>query len=281
MTIAGVLVAGALVLAPGVALADDTNQTATAINKAVAAEGTAPVAANDAVSVPEQGSQPLAMDTAGAEITLKLPAEGRGERVGATTVYDGSRDGSQIAVQPVTNGMRALVQIDDPSAPSKYRFAVGGDVSRLELLGDGGAAGYNAQGEQITTIDAPWARDANGKNVPTRYEVDGLNLIQVVDHRGGNYAYGIVADPKITSYWWGWTVKLSRYETEAVAAMSATGAAAYLAARLPHPIAKAAVAAGAVGIIYLARAAIRRGKCVAFKIPRVWPPTVIPWIEGC
>lgn len=48
-------------------------------------------------------------------------------------------------------------------------------------------------------IAPPWAHDAAGKAVPTHYEIDGTTLVQVVEHKGGNYSYGITADPH-----WGW-----------------------------------------------------------------------------
>lgn len=65
---------------------------------------------------------------------------------------------------------------------------------------DGSAVITGAAGELLVTTTSPWAVDAGGAPVPTRYEVDGNNLIQVVDHGDGDYAYPIVADP---TYWWG------------------------------------------------------------------------------
>lgn len=44
-------------------------------------------------------------------------------------------------------------------------------------------------------IAKPWARDSKGKDVPTRLETRGSVLIQVVEHRGGGFAYPIVGDP--------------------------------------------------------------------------------------
>jgi hypothetical protein len=37
-----------------------------------------------------------------------------------------------------------------------------------------------------------------GREVPTHYEIDGTTLVQVIDHRGGDWQYGITADPN----WW-------------------------------------------------------------------------------
>ena len=44
----------------------------------------------------------------------------------------------------------------------------------------------------------PWVVDSHGMSVPTHFEVEGgANLVQIIEHRGGDYTYGIVADP-----WW-------------------------------------------------------------------------------
>jgi len=55
----------------------------------------------------------------------------------------------------------------------------------------------NADGAPIAQLATPWARDANGRDVPTRFEIDGTTVVQVVEHRGAGFAYGITADP-----WW-------------------------------------------------------------------------------
>lgn len=50
---------------------------------------------------------------------------------------------------------------------------------------------------ELGRIAAPWARDATGRAVPTRYEIRGSTLVQVVEHRGGNVSYPVVADPSV------------------------------------------------------------------------------------
>jgi len=49
----------------------------------------------------------------------------------------------------------------------------------------------------VTHIAPAWARDANGRDVPTFYEIEETTLVQVVKHRGGDWAYGITADPSV------------------------------------------------------------------------------------
>lgn len=51
-------------------------------------------------------------------------------------------------------------------------------------------------------LDELVAVDANGAAVPTRYEIDGTTLTQVVE-TDARTAYPVVADP--SCWWWVWT----------------------------------------------------------------------------
>jgi hypothetical protein len=102
-----------------------------------------------------------------------------------------------LVVEDTPQGLRALVHIDSPEAPERFDFPIGGDVATLRLTEDGGAAALNELGEVITVAAPPWATDAIGTSVPTHDEIHGTTLTQVVEHHGGTYTYGIVADP-----WW-------------------------------------------------------------------------------
>jgi hypothetical protein len=53
---------------------------------------------------------------------------------------------------------------------------------------------------ELGVIAAPWARDANGRAIPTRYEIQGTTLVQVVDHRRPGVVYPVVADPNLFSW---------------------------------------------------------------------------------
>lgn len=47
----------------------------------------------------------------------------------------------------------------------------------------------------IIGVAPAWAVDASGRRVPTRFQLDGDTLIQVVEHASGEFNYPIVADP--------------------------------------------------------------------------------------
>lgn len=88
----------------------------------------------------------------------------------------------------------ALLLIHSHDAPTEYRFenAVP-DGHTAELQPDGSVRFFDSDGNESGGIATPWALDANGEEVPTRYTLDGTTLIQAIDHEGA--AYPIVADP--------------------------------------------------------------------------------------
>lgn len=186
-------VLGALA-APGTAFAANDEVTFREIEAALVAEPSAPPALDVApFDLPALGS--AVMELSG-DTEMGLPAEGRGVTVENTTLFDaaGTAD-AQIALQSVAGGTRALINIDNAQAPERYEFPMGGDVSSLRENPDGSVAAYDAAGQLVGGFAAPWARDANGADVPTHFEVDGTTLTQVIPHRSLNVAYGVTADP--------------------------------------------------------------------------------------
>ena len=67
--------------------------------------------------------------------------------------------------------------------------------SRIQLLPNGGVLITGARGEFLGGLLAPWAKDANGANVATHYEVHGNSVVQVIDATPSALAYPVVADP--------------------------------------------------------------------------------------
>lgn len=90
-------------------------------------------------------------------------------------------------------------------------------MAHLEQQPDGSVNAYDSESEPVARIASAWARDANGRDVPTFYEIEGTTLVQVVRHHGGDWAYGITADPSLEFHWY-WPHKarvwFNRGETE-------------------------------------------------------------------
>lgn len=158
------------------------------------------------VDIPMSTRGPVSVGAGQFAVSLGLPHLTEKPAVrdaGGTVVYaDGSRP-ANVAVQPLTSGFRALVNIKDASAPREYRFPVNGPTgshltSSADLLGVEYDTGelflLDAAGHVITGFEAAWAKDANGAPVPTHYRLEGNTVVQVVEF-DQNTAFPVVADP--------------------------------------------------------------------------------------
>lgn len=99
------------------------------------------------------------------------------------------------------DSMQVLTLTSGPedSDTTDYTVTVDGVDSHLQLI-DGGAVGVidEATGDQIATVHAPWAVDAEGAAVETSFSVAGDTLTQVVQHRSEDVAYPVVSDPWVS-----------------------------------------------------------------------------------
>lgn len=162
----------------------------------------AAVEANSEVAVPQEAESDVSAIAAdGSHLRFSIPAQGPASVRGETTVFDGAGAANSVAVQRTVGGVRALVGIAAPEAAERYAFTASGDAASLALQDDGAVLASRADGTTIGRVAKPWARDANGAEVPTHFEIAGTTLTQVVDHRSGPYAYPIVADPFWDTAW--------------------------------------------------------------------------------
>ncbi|WP_432171971.1 hypothetical protein [Streptomyces sp. 1222.5] len=161
----------------------------------------------------------------GNTVSIGLPATRNvpGSEAGAgTVVYPDAARSTDLAIQPTTDGgLRTLVTLKDSTAATTQRF----DLKAPEnaSLTEDGKGGYEvtrplANGGHLVlaTIDAPWAKDANGKTVQTWYRIDGSQLVQTIE-ADDHTAFPVVADPKIT---WGivtGTAYFNKRETRVIA----------------------------------------------------------------
>ncbi|MDZ4044838.1 MAG: DUF2599 domain-containing protein [Rhodoglobus sp.] len=89
------------------------------------------------------------------------------------------------------------IVINEPVADTAFRMPLElPDAAAATLEDDGSVLIMNPEGEFIAGIARPWARDVNGSDVPTSFELDGDTLIQHVDLTSVPVdAYPVVADP--------------------------------------------------------------------------------------
>ncbi|MTB88806.1 hypothetical protein H9L21_12475 [Aeromicrobium senzhongii] len=190
------------------------------------------------------------------------------------------RGDATVAVAPTTTGTQILVGLDSAEAPTSYRFGLGSTPGvRPELTPDGGVDLVAGDGTLAAQVEAPWAVDAEGRRVPTRYEVREGAITQIVDHRAGEFAYPIVADPKLKfcDFKTAVCVKFSKKETKKIhnAMFVSVGAGistlcGQIPAKNPAGIAVRAVCAAAVAAYFyklrgVFKKAKKQGKCVELK----------------
>lgn len=124
-----------------------------------------------------------------------------GSREMATVDAVESRNVDYAVTVSEAGNVRVHSIIGDKSAPEEYSYSCPG-VDSIVLDSETGVAFLFAyvdgEPELVGGVDAPWARDARGVEVPTHFKVQGNVLTQVVEHKSGDFAYPITADPS----WW-------------------------------------------------------------------------------
>ncbi|NJP53101.1 hypothetical protein HCJ93_24290 [Streptomyces sp. SBST2-5] len=180
---------------------------------------TAPAKATGGVEVGNNSGDRVSLTLAGAKAVSGVKA-GSG-----TVVYPDAASSVDLAVQPTRDGsVRTLVTLKSSAASTKHRFELDlPDETWLRPKDDGGfdiiEAGEGGEESVAGSIAAPWAKDAQGRPVPTRYTADGHTLLQEI-YTAPDTAFPVVADPKIT---FGWGVYINMWGHELGATALAVG----------------------------------------------------------
>ena len=134
-----------------------------------------------------------------------------------------------------------LTLLDKGSSVATFTMTIPeGFAAELDV--DGGIQLKNTEENIVVPFIAkPWARDANGKSLPTSYSLTGTLITQQVSTYGAEFP--IVADPSIQ--WipfpviamWGWQADTVRNVIASFLVAAATvGCAAAVSMRVPHPV---------------------------------------------
>lgn len=237
----------------------------------------------------------VVLGSAASAVSLDLPVtRSTAEKSDGRYVLPAHGDAS-VAVAPTPEGTQILVGIESADAPTSYDFGLDAPGLDAEIAPDGGVDLVDGKGGLALQIQAPWAIDAQGRRVPTRYEVSGGAITQVVDHRAGDFDYPIVADPKVKFCDFGIAVcvKFSKKETKKIKnamAGSASHAAAVLCKMIParspagaavRVVCVAAVTAYVVALRKVFRKAAKRSKCVELKFRLVAVAVVTGKVVTC
>lgn len=125
----------------------------------------------------------------GTQVQISLPGHPTMQELkGDLTTHVTSGDRFTSSVEDAGSGaFRALIHIPDNSAPREYRFEFG-EENQLVPLEDGGVTIRDSLNNQVGSVAAPWAVDAQGQPVETKFEIDGSTLVQRVLFTSGTGA---------------------------------------------------------------------------------------------
>ncbi|WP_238219600.1 hypothetical protein [Tsukamurella pulmonis] len=98
------------------------------------------------------------------------------------------------------DGDRTFILSENENAPEQYRFNLDQPEGGSSKVNDDGSVSvFDRDGNQVKRFEAPWAYDTKtGEKIPTRYSVDGDDLVQTIDRPEGNNN-PILADPDETN----------------------------------------------------------------------------------
>lgn len=124
----------------------------------------------------------------------------------ATSVTDGvaiadpdAGTGQKAFAHTTANGGQIMYLIEDQNSEPDATFSVDAPLGASWVtLSDGGLELRNSIGDPLVTVEKPWAVDATGQHLPTRFETGDGYFRQIVDTEGATYP--VVADPSVAWY---------------------------------------------------------------------------------
>lgn len=147
-----------------------------------------PLGATDGVSIGDVNG------TVDVELAASEEAPELSETSSGLLAYD-NNDGSYTVPIPGKHGdLQLNTVISSASAPTQYTYELDLPPDVQVESANGSFVFLDHNGSVILLVAPPWAADATGKAVPTRYELEGATLTQVVEH-SPEFSYPIVADP--------------------------------------------------------------------------------------
>lgn len=197
---------------------------------------------------------------------------------GSTVLKDSTTD---FVVRGLNDGAQILaVSRNANSLTQRYTFA----GHYLELLDSGAVVvrATDSTSEPLAYIEPAWAKDKTGAKLLSSYTVEGSTLIQTTTP-SARTVFPVVADPRVRSAWYGWSVDFTRYETGRISKSTAKCAAVAGLVALGSggvAIVATAIVAACGALTVFADTAVEAGKCVSVKVMS-FPYVVVPWMPKC
>lgn len=150
------------------------------------------------IVIPVDADTPLTMTRGDASVGIALPfsdVAGDAQRLTEGVVAHDNTNGSVTAPIVKDDGfVQIATVINESSAPREYEYEFTIDGGANVSIDNGTVLIRSSAGELVSVLTPASAKDADGVDVPTHYEVDGARLTQVVEH-GESFEYPVVAAP--------------------------------------------------------------------------------------
>jgi hypothetical protein len=188
--------AGLVLSSASLASAEESDpNSATEVIDASPVVGETPLAADQANEVV---GNVVVVESAQSSVSVTLPVSANAEKTldQGVVVLSGNESSSIVPVKLADGSVAIHSVLNDANAPKTYRYTFDtNEGTTLVPDEDSGAViAVNADGGADFFVAPPWATDANGDPVPTRYTVEGNALIQHIDFDAST-AFPVVADP--------------------------------------------------------------------------------------
>ena len=151
--------------------------------------------------LPDSADKGMEVGEAGVEISQAGAAPSLARRYGDKNLfYPDALPDTDLLASATSFGLELYDQLRSEDSPEELRFHI--DVpDGAELRSDGrGGAEVLREGKRLTLIPKPFAKDAQGTDVPLKSEVEGNALVVHIAHREGDYAYPILVDPIVEDW---------------------------------------------------------------------------------
>lgn len=126
-------------------------------------------------------------------LDFRASAAGRGATSSSAVVAE-----DHVTVPVVDeDSVQVFTVIEGADAPTEYVYKVDLSVPATASVDEDGAVVWlDPEGEMVAGFAPPWAEDALGDEVSTRYEIRGDSVVQIVDHTTlAPERFPVVADP--------------------------------------------------------------------------------------
>lgn len=180
------------------------------------------------ITIPTDAADGITLGTADGVIGIGLPnaehADPAVSEMAGVVSYDNGDGSTTVPVVKDDGSIQINTIIADEAAPTRYEYPL--DIpegATVEEIGPQMFAVLTAEGEPLTVVLPPWAKDATGADVPTRYAIESGALVQYVDHNHSEVSYPVVADPQFAWYGVLPSIKTTRGETKTLRSAATPG----------------------------------------------------------